>query len=52
MYKIHFTDNYGQATIICDTYAEFTSALDNIRHDPYCEDIWCEEMSDEGWQAL
>ena len=53
MYKIHFTDAYGSATLECDTYQEFTDAYANIRKDPLCEDIWCEELDpEEGWQAL
>lgn len=51
-FRIHFTDNYGSATIGCKTYKEFTEALNNIHNDPMCEDIWTEQYDDEeGWQA-
>lgn len=51
-YKIHFTDNYGGATITCDTDEEFNEALANIKADPMCEDIWTEYYDpEEGWQA-
>lgn len=52
MYRIHFTDNYGTATLECDTLAEYREALQNIENDPECEDIWTERWdSEEGWQA-
>ena len=53
MYKIHFCDNYGQATITCDSYEEYIEAYQNIKDDPECEDIWIERYnSDEGyWEA-
>ena len=51
-FKIHFEDNYGSATITCETREEFNDCLKNIKNDPYCENIWCEYYDDEeGWQA-
>lgn len=51
-YRIHFTDNYGQATIECDDLESFQEALHNIQQDAQCNDIWCEYYDDEeGWQA-
>lgn len=53
MYRIHFIDNYGQATLEMDTQQEFNIAYTNILNDPNCEDIWCEYNDpEEGWQAL
>lgn len=51
-FRIHFTDNYGQATLGCETYEEFKMALKSIHDDPMCEDIWTEEYDEEeGWQG-
>lgn len=51
-YRIHFTDNYGQATIECKSDAEYNEAYKNIRADDTCEDIWTEYYDEEeGWQA-
>lgn len=51
-YIIHFTDNYGQGSLWCETYEEFQQALKNVHMDAYAEDIWCEELTDEGWVAM
>lgn len=51
-YRIHFTDNYGTATIECDTVEEYNDSMNNLRQDPFAEDIWCEYYDEEeGWQA-
>lgn len=51
-YRIHFTDDYGQGAIECDTYEEYREAIGNINADPMCEDIWTESYDpEEGWQA-
>ena len=48
-YKIHFTDNYGQATIETDNYDEF---MTNLKNDPNVDGIWVEYFDpEEGWQA-
>ena len=52
-YIIHFSDGCGgQGSIWCETYEEFTRALKNAYMDAYAEDIWCEELTDEGWVAM
>lgn len=51
-FKIHFTDNYGCATIECDTLEERQEIMRNLHDDPYAEDIWTEFYDEEeGWQA-
>ena len=51
-YKIHFTDNYGQATIEADTTEQYNEIMDNLKADPMAEDIWTEYYNDEvGWEA-
>lgn len=46
--KIHFTDNYGPATLETDD----EQAYINILNDPECEDVWCEYWDEEeGWTA-
>lgn len=52
MYKIHFSDNYGQCTITCDTVEEYNETMKNLQSDPLCDDIWVEYFDPvEGWQA-
>lgn len=51
-YRIHFEDNYGQATIGCRTQEEFDEAYKNVKADPMCDNIWVERWyEEEGWQA-
>ena len=51
-YRIHFTDDYGQGTLECETREEFDEIIKNLYNDPACEDIWTETYyEDEGWQA-
>lgn len=51
-YRIHFTDNYGQGMIECDSDAEYNEAYKNINADSTCEGIWTEYYDEEeGWQA-
>lgn len=51
-FRIHFTDNYGSATISCNDWDEYRAALENLQGDPDCEDIWTEYFDEEeGWQA-
>ena len=51
-YRIHFTDNYGTATIEC-TEEEYHETYENIKADPNCDDIWVEKYNpEEGyWEA-
>ena len=50
-YKIHFTDNYGTATIEC-ARENYSEVMKNLRDDTYAEDIWVESWDpEEGWQA-
>ena len=52
MYKIHFTDNYGQGTIECDSLEQYNEVMKNLREDPMAEDIWVETFDpEEGWQG-
>lgn len=52
LYKVHFQDQFGSATITCYTQEEYNDTLENLRNDPYAEDIWCEYWDqEEGWQA-
>lgn len=52
MYKIHFTDNYGQGAITCESDEEWVRVRDNLVSDPNVNDIWTEFHDDEeGWQA-
>ena len=51
-YRIHFTDNYGAATIECKTESEYNETYGNIISDSNCEDVWIEYYDEEeGWQA-
>ena len=51
-YRIHFTDNYGQAMIECETDEAYNEAHKNIKADATCENIWTEYYDEEeGWQA-
>ena len=52
-YRIHFTDNYGQATIECNTDEEYNDAYNNIKADAECDGIWVEQYNaEEGyWEA-
>lgn len=45
-YKIHFTDNYGTATIECSE-ENYNECYQNIRADPMCDDIWVEKYNEE-----
>ena len=48
-YMIHFTDNYGEATIETDNYNE---VMENLTADPEVYDIWVETFDPEqGWQV-
>lgn len=49
-YKIHFTDNYGQATIETEDYDE---VMQNLKDDPEVDDIWVEQYNEEEgyWEA-
>lgn len=52
LFKIHFEDNYGTATIECDSVEKCNEIMKNLHLDPYAENIWCEYYDDEeGWQA-
>ena len=52
LYKVHFQDQFGSATITCDTCEEYNDTMENLRNDPYAEDIWCEYWDqEEGWTA-
>lgn len=54
MYKIHFTDEYGQGSFTVNTYEEMREAVHNLDTDTeHCAwDIWTESYSDEcGWEA-
>lgn len=42
MFKIHFVDNYGSATIECNTLEKFQECYKNLQADPTAEDIWVE----------
>lgn len=51
-FKIHFTDNYGQATIECYNGDQYRAAYKQLKDDPECENIWTEYYDEEeGWQA-
>lgn len=51
-YRIHFTDNYGSATIECKTESEYNEVYGNIIADSDCDDVWVEYYDEEeGWQA-
>ena len=48
-YKIHFTDNYGPATIEVDR-DDYDEVYQNIKDDPECDGIWVEQYNeDEGY---
>ena len=51
-YRIHFTDNYGQATIEAESIEQKNEILANLQADPTAEDIWLEYFDpEEGWQG-
>ena len=51
-YKIHFTDNYGPATIEAETDEQYGNIMSNLKADATAENIWCEYWDEEeGWQA-
>ena len=52
LYRIHFTDEIGSATIEAETAEQFEEIKENIEKDPLCTDIWFEYWDEEeGWQA-
>ena len=51
-YRIHFTDNYGPATIEADNNDQYVAVMAALINDPTADDIWTESYDpDEGWQA-
>jgi len=46
-YQIHFTDNYGQATIEVDNDEKYSEVMQNLNNVPECEDIWVEQYNEE-----
>lgn len=51
MYRVHFTDDYGQGAIDVETYADAVELSDSIRNDSEHVgwDIWIENLSGEEW---
>lgn len=54
MYRIHFTDDYGQGSFEVDTREEMQEAVRNLDTDTdhVAWDIWVETYNEEvGWEA-
>ena len=51
-FKIHFTDEIGTGTIICNSCEQYSEAMSNLKSNPLVDDIWSEFWDEEeGWQA-
>ena len=51
-FKIHFTDEIGSGTIICNSCEQYSEAMSNLKSNPLVDDIWSEFWDEEeGWQA-
>ena len=51
-YRIHFTDDYGPATIEADNNDQYVAVMAALINDPMVDDIWTESYDpEEGWQA-
>lgn len=52
IYRIHFTDSYGQGAIECESTDNYNEVMSNLMDDPFTDDIWMEYYDpEEGWQA-
>ena len=52
IYKVHFSDDMGTATIGCKTEEQYNEVIKNLKEDPTVNDIWVERWyEEEGWQA-
>lgn len=55
MYRIHFTDEYGQGSFEVDTYEEKVEAMQNLKDDMEhpAWNIWTESYNEEEgyWEA-
>ena len=51
MFRVHFTDDYGQGSFDVDGYTQAIEAKENLNKDTeHCAwDIWIEDLSNPEW---
>lgn len=51
MYRVHFTDEYGQGAIDVEDYRDAVDLSKSLRDDEehVCWDIWVEYLNGEEW---